>query len=213
MIIAIDGPAAAGKGTLSRGLAEAYSLAHLDTGALYRGVAWLVLKGGGDPRDVALSGQIAKSFDIAEVDLTAIRTREVGAAASVVAAQSDVRAALLDYQRRFAQVPPGGAAGAVLDGRDIGTVVCPSADVKLFVTASAEARAHRRWLELRADDPNLAEAVVLEDIKRRDERDADRKDAPMKAAEDAVLLDTSELSIETAFETARSVVDTVLSNR
>ncbi|MEM8986057.1 MAG: (d)CMP kinase [Pseudomonadota bacterium] len=210
VMIAIDGPAAAGKGTLSRRVAETYGLAYLDTGALYRGVAWTLLDADADPANETAAQAAAERFSIDDIKNADIRTAEVGAAASVVAAQPAVRAALLDYQRRFASEPPGGAKGAVLDGRDVGTVVCPDADVKLFVTASAEARAHRRWLELKDKNPNLTEASLLEDLKARDKRDAERADAPMKPADDAVLINTTDLSIEAAFVAARRAIDAVL---
>ena len=175
-VIALDGPAASGKGTLARRMSGHYGLAHLDTGMLYRGVAWIILEQGGDPADDGF-------------------------------AEAAVRAALLEFQRRFAERPPNNAAGAVLDGRDIGTVVCPQADVKFFVSASPEVRAHRRWLELREARPDLEEAAVYKDLLERDARDAERADAPMTAADDAELLDTTHLSIDAAFAAARRVID------
>lgn len=208
-VIALDGPAASGKGTLARLIATHYGLAHLDTGALYRGVAWLLLKEGADPADAALAEAAARDYAVEKVAGADIRSREVGAAASVVAADPGVRAALLDFQRRFAQNPPGGAKGAVLDGRDIGTVVCPEATMKFFVTASAMARAHRRWLELVPDRPDLEEAAVYADLLERDERDAARAAAPLARAGDAELLDTTHLSIDAAFAMARRVIDGV----
>ncbi|MFQ5564404.1 MAG: (d)CMP kinase [Parvularculaceae bacterium] len=207
-VIALDGSAASGKGTLARLIAEAYGFAHLDTGMLYRGVAWLLLDRGAAPDDEDAAAAAADGFSLDAVKDADIRTREVGAAASKVAAMPRVRAALLDFQRRFAANPPGGK-GAVLDGRDIGTVVCPEAQVKFFVTASPEVRAHRRWLELVADKPGLEEKAVYEDLLERDARDAARADAPMKAADDAELLDTSDLTIEAAFAAARRVIDGV----
>lgn len=209
LIVALDGPAASGKGTLARLVSQHYSLAHLDTGMLYRGVAWLILERGGDPADQEAAHAAAKGFDLGAICETEIRTKEVGAAASVVAANSKVRAALLDYQRRFAKEPPQNAIGAVLDGRDIGTVVCPDANVKFFVTASPKVRAHRRWLELRAARPELEEMSVYNDLLERDARDAARADAPMAAADDAELLDTTHLSIDAAFAAARRVIDGV----
>lgn len=205
--IAIDGPAAAGKGTLARRLAAAYELAFLDTGALYRGVAWLILEAGGDPADQATAARVAAGFDLAAIEGADIRTRKVGAAASVVAANPDVRAALLAFQRRFATHPPAGVRGSVLDGRDIGTVVCPDASLKLFVTASPEARARRRWLELVARNPALTEEQVLADIKERDARDRSRDSAPLEQAGDAHLIDTTHLSIDAAFVAAQALVD------
>lgn len=208
-VIALDGPAASGKGTLARQIADHYGFAYLDTGSLYRGVAWLVLDAGGDPADADAAQAAAESFSLDRIDGADIRTRDVGAAASKVAAMPGVRAALLDFQRRFAASPPRGAPGAVLDGRDIGTVVCPDADLKFFVIASPEIRARRRWLELREVNPALAEADVLEDLKERDARDAGRADAPMVQADDAELLDTTALTIEAAFAAARRVIDGV----
>ncbi len=209
LIIALDGPAASGKGTLARLIADHYGLAHLDTGTLYRGVAWLVLNGGGDPADAAAATAAARGYAIEKIAGADIRTKEVGAAASVVAANKGVRAALLDFQRRFALTPPKGAPGAVLDGRDIGTVVCPDATVKFFVTASPGVRAHRRWLELSPARPGLTEAEIHQDLMERDARDAARDDAPMAAAADAELLDTTHLSIDAAFAAARRVIDGV----
>lgn len=210
LIIALDGPAASGKGTLARAIADHYGLAYLDTGSLYRGVAYLVLREGEDPADEAAAERAARGFSIEAVAGADIRSREVGAAASVVAAQKPVRKALLDFQRDFARRPPRGAKGAVLDGRDIGTVVCPDATVKFFVVASPEVRAHRRFLELKPARPDLSEADVLADLKERDARDAARADAPMAMAEDAELLDTTHLTIEAAFAAARRVIDGVL---
>ncbi|MDV7271453.1 d(CMP) kinase [Thioclava sp. A2] len=177
--VAIDGPAAAGKGTISRAVAERFGFAHLDTGALYRAVG---VKGG-DPVEAA---NTLAPADLARDDL---RSLEAGQAASKVAVIPEVRAALLEFQRKFAAQE----GGAVLDGRDIGTVICPEAEVKLFVTASAEVRAHRRWLEVGGD-----EAKVLAEVRERDERDMNRADAPLKPAPDAVLIDTSEMSIDEA---------------
>ena len=185
--VAIDGPAAAGKGTISRAVAERFGFAHLDTGALYRAVG---VKGG-DP--VAAARGLTPA-DLARDDL---RTLEAGQAASKVAVIPEVRQALLDFQRDFARR----AGGAALDGRDIGTVICPEAEVKLFVTASPEVRAHRRWLEVGGDA-----AQVLAEVKERDARDMTRADAPLKPAADAVVIDTSRLSIEEAIAAACAVV-------
>ena len=206
-MIALDGPAASGKGTLARRIADHYGLAHLDTGMLYRGVAFLVLKSGQDPADEDVAGRIARGFDIADIEGAELRTGEVGAAASVVAANNEVRQALLDYQRLFAKEPPKGARGAVLDGRDIGTIVCPEARVKFYVTANPEVRAKRRWLELREKDPKIEESAVFNALLERDARDAARENAPMEAAADAQLLDTSHLSIDAVFEAACRVID------
>lgn len=209
VVIALDGPAASGKGTLARLISEHYGFAHLDTGTLYRGVAWVVMNEGGDPADVDAAAAVARDYAVEKIAGADIRTKEVGAAASVVAANSAVRAALLDFQRRFAKSPPKNAAGAVLDGRDIGTVVCPDATVKFFVTASPKTRAHRRWLELEPGRPGLEEADIYQDLLERDARDAARDDAPMAAAPDAELLDTTHLSIDAAFAAARRVIDGV----
>lgn len=207
MIISVDGPAAAGKGTLARALAEHFGFAYLDTGSLYRGVAHAVLLSGSAPQDEAAGLQAAETLDPAQIDPVAIRTPEVSEAASVVAAMPPIRAAILAFQRRFAENPPNGEPGAILDGRDIGTVVCPDADVKLYVTASAEIRAHRRWLELKGSGSELSEAQVLADVKERDARDTDRATSPMRPAEDAHLLDTSNLSIEAAFGAAVALIE------
>ena len=208
-VIALDGPAASGKGTLARLISDHYGFAHLDTGTLYRGVAWVILSEGGDPADTAVAAKAAREFSQAKIAGADIRTKEVGAASSVVAVNPDVRAALLDFQRRFAVAPPNNAAGAVLDGRDIGTVVCPDATVKFFVTAGAKERSRRRWLELVQTRPDLEESTVYNDLLERDARDAARADAPMVAAEDAELLDTTHLSIDAAFAAARRVIDGV----
>ena len=203
MIIAIDGPAASGKGTLARLLAKHYGLKHLDTGSLYRAVALAILNAGGDPADQACALKMARQLDFNKFSDDELRDAGVGEAASVVAAMPEVRAIMLKRQRAFAAEPPG----AVLDGRDIGTIVCPDADVKLFVTALAGVRAGRRFEEavLRGQDGSYEE--VLRDIERRDERDTNRAVAPLKPAADAHLLDTSELDIETAFQAAVRVID------
>ena len=210
IVIALDGPAASGKGPLAQAIARHYGFAYLDTGSLYRGVAWLLLRDGEDPRDEAAAEAAARRFSLEAIERADIRTREVGAAASVVAAQPGVREALLDFQRDFARRPPNAARGAVLDGRDIGTVVCPDATVKFFVIASPEIRAGRRFLELKDAKPDLTEAAVLADLEERDARDAARSDAPMRQAEDAELLDTTSLTIEAAFTAARRVIDGVI---
>ena len=207
MIVAIDGPAASGKGTLARLIATHYGLSYLDTGSLYRAVGQSILDAGKDPHDEAAALEAARTLDTANIDEKAIRTAEAGNAASIVAVMPEVRAAILDFQRNFAKNPPNGGNGAVLDGRDIGTVVCPDADVKIFVVASAEVRAHRRWLELKNSGSGITEAQVLGDVLERDKRDAGRASSPMKPAEDAHLLDTSNLSIETAFDAAVAIID------
>lgn len=202
MIIAIDGPAASGKGTLAKRIADHLGFAHLDTGLLYRAVARDMGVRGLDPEDEKAAARVALSLDLTSLDDPTLRSPGFGEAASVVAKLPAVRAALLELQREFARRQPG----AVLDGRDIGTVVCPEADVKIFVTASAEVRAERRYKERVAKgDPGPLEGV-LADIRRRDERDAGREAAPMRPAPDAFLLDTSNLAIEAAFEKALAVI-------
>lgn len=206
LIIAVDGPAAAGKGTLSRRLAAEYKLAHLDTGALYRATARDVLAAGIDPTDADAAAAIATRLDPATLGDPALRSEAVGRTASIVSAHPAVRAALLEYQRNFAYHPPEGTEGAVLDGRDIGTVVCPQATVKLFVTASLEARSNRRLRELEAAGGPVDAAAVLADMQARDERDSSRSASPLKPATDAVVLDTSGLDADEAFGAAVSIV-------
>ncbi len=206
MIIAIDGPAAAGKGTLARALADEYGYAFLDTGALYRATALRVLRGGVDPTDAQAAAAEATAITPDDLTNPALRDEKTGEMASKIAVIPEVRAALLEYQRNFAKNPPNGAAGAILDGRDIGTVVCPDADCKIFVTASDEARAHRRWLEISARGEEVLEANVLADMRQRDARDAERATAPLKPAEDAHLLDTSNLDIDAAYVAAKAIV-------
>jgi cytidylate kinase len=211
MIIAVDGPAASGKGTLARRLAEHYDLAYLDTGSLYRSVAYEVLSQGAHPTEVNATLIAAKALTIGAVDDTLLRTAEVGVAASLVAAQPELREAIKELQRRFAQSPPGDKQGAVLDGRDIGTVICPNADVKLFIEASAEVRAERRASELNEKNPQnpVTKTAVLTDLNERDARDRSRKISPLLQAEDAHLLDTTNLSIEAAFQAACTIIDQV----
>jgi cytidylate kinase len=203
MIIAIDGPAASGKGTLSKKLAAHYRLRHLDTGLLYRAVAKALLDAGHKADDRPRAIAAAKAIDPTSFDETALKRYEVGEAASVVSAIPEVRAALFDFQREFAAAPPG----AVLDGRDIGTVICPNAEVKIFVTATPEVRAYRRTLELRGRGEKADEAAVLADIKARDERDRSRAAAPLVQAPDAHLLDTSALDIDGSFRAALALVE------
>ncbi|WP_417452004.1 (d)CMP kinase [Kordiimonas sp.] len=206
MIIAIDGPAAAGKGTLARRLAEEFGFAYLDTGGLYRAVGLSVLRAGGNPADAGAAEVASSELDLALLSDPELRAEDTGNAASKVAALPVVRSNLLAFQRNFAASPPGGAAGTVLDGRDIGTVVCPDADVKFFVTASAEVRAKRRFRELeeRGIEPDFR--VILADVRERDARDTHRKDAPLRPAEDALLLDTSNLDIDAVFLRAAAFV-------
>ncbi len=206
-IIAIDGPAAAGKGTLAKRLAEHLNYAYLDTGALYRGVAHKVVLFGGNPEIKTDALRAARELDLATIDEVAIRTAQISAAAASVASLPEVRQEILELQRQFAKNPPAQCQGSVLDGRDIGTVVCPDADYKIFVTARAEIRAHRRWLELKEKNQSLKEAHVLTDLKARDKLDEERTIAPLKPAEDALLLDTSDLSIEEAFEVALALIN------
>lgn len=189
--VAIDGPAAAGKGTISKAVAAKFGFAHLDTGLLYRAVGAKAADG----VDPITAAQTLNNDDLSRDDL---RSLAAGQAASKVAVIPEVRAALVDFQRRFATQD----GGAVLDGRDIGTVICPEADVKLFVTASAEVRAHRRWLEVGGD-----EAQVLAEVRERDDRDMNRADAPLKPADDALLIDTSDLSIEDAIAAAVNAIN------
>jgi cytidylate kinase len=203
LVLAIDGPAASGKGTLARRLAAHYGLPHLDTGLLYRATARAILDQGYVLSDVNAAVAAAEALDAARLPEARLRGAEMGEAASVVAAMPPVRAALVDLQQRFARAP----AGAVLDGRDIGTVICPDATVKLFVTASPTVRAARRHKEL-ASQPGAPDFdTVLADIRRRDARDSGRADAPLKAADDAVVIDTSALGIDEALAAAMAVIN------
>jgi cytidylate kinase len=203
LVIAIDGPAASGKGTLARRLAARFGLPHLDTGLLYRATACALLDEGRPLDDVRAAVEAARGLALSDFDESRLRTRELGEAASVVAAIPQVRAALVDMQRGFASRPQG----AVLDGRDIGTVICPEAPVKIFVTASPEKRAQRRALELASRGEKVDYAAVLADVRKRDERDSARSQAPLKQAEDAVALDTTDLDIEGAFRAACEIVE------
>jgi cytidylate kinase len=202
MIVALDGPAASGKGTLGRRLAAHFGLAHLDTGSLYRAAALHALEADGDPADPAAAAAAARLVVPADLGDKRLRDEEVAAAASVVAAVPAVRAVLLAFQRDFARHPPGGTLGAVLDGRDIGTVVCPDADVKLFVTAAIEARAARRAKELRQNGTEVIYERVLQDMRDRDARDSQRRTAPLVPADDAFVLDTTTLDADAAFAAA-----------
>ncbi len=204
MIIALDGPAASGKGTLARRLAAHFGLPHLDTGLLYRATARILLDQGSRLDDVEAAVRAARGLALLDFDEARLRGREMGEAASVVAALPPVRAALIDMQRAFAARPQG----AVLDGRDIGTVIAPGATVKIFVTASPEARAQRRALELRGRGEKVDYPAILEDIQKRDKRDSERADAPLKPAPDAHLLDTTDLNVEAAFTAALKLVET-----
>ncbi|WP_339933721.1 (d)CMP kinase [uncultured Brevundimonas sp.] len=204
LIIAVDGPAASGKGTIAARLATTYGLPHLDTGLLYRAVGMGLLDRGGALEDAALAGTVAAALDVSDLsDTERLTSRGAGEAASRVAGYPGVRAALLEFQRTFAAQ----TSGSVLDGRDIGTVIAPHATAKLFVTATPEVRARRRWLQLTGRGEAIAYEEMLADIIRRDERDAGRGAAPMIQADDAVLLDTTDMDIETAFDAARRIVE------
>jgi cytidylate kinase len=202
LVIAIDGPAASGKGTLARRLAAHFNLPHLDTGLLYRATACALLDEGLPLDDVEAAVAAARGLALSDFDEQRLRGRDMGEAASIVAAMPQVRAALIDLQRNFASRPEG----AVLDGRDIGTVICPDAPVKIFVTATPETRAQRRALELASRGEKADYAGILADVRRRDERDSVRGAAPLKAAEDAIVLDTTDLDINGAFCAALAVV-------
>ena len=206
MIIAIDGPAASGKGTLGKRVAAHYSLIHLDTGKLYRAVARDTLAAGASPADEAAGLAAAEALDLGTLGDPFLMDGRLGEAASIVASHPAVRNALLAYQRAFARRQPG----VVLDGRDIGTVICPEADVKLFVTATPEERARRRFIELKAAGMAIGEAEVLADIRRRDERDKNRAAAPLRQAPDAYLLDTTNLDIDAAFKAAIALIDAAM---
>lgn len=203
MIIAIDGPLASGKGTLARALAAHFKLKHLDTGSLYRAVALNVINSGESPTNQDAAINAAQNLDMSNIKDQDLRTAEVGAGASVVAAMPLVRKALFDFQRNFAANPEG----AVLDGRDIGTVICPDADFKLFVTARPEIRAQRRLKELHEKGENISLEELTAQIIERDFRDANRADAPLKPTENSIMLDTSELSIEEVIANAIAIID------
>ena len=206
IVIAVDGTAASGKGTLAKRLAAHFGFAHLDSGALYRLTALAVLEAKGDPQNEADAVRGAQTMDLSRAGDPAIRTDIVGKAASHVAAIPAVRAALLDFQRNFLSHPPGGSPGAVMDGRDIGTVICPGAIAKLYVDARPEIRARRRWSELKGMNIRRAEQDVLQELNARDAADKSRAVAPLKQAPDADLLDTSDLGIDAAFAAALALV-------
>lgn len=208
LIIAIDGPAAAGKGTLAKRLAAHFGLPHLDTGLLYRATGRRVLDAGGDPADPAAATAAARALCPEDLQRPDLRGPEADAAAAAVAAIPAVRAALLDFQRAF-----GRAGGAVLDGRDIGTIVFPDATAKLFVTASVEARGRRRWLELRARGIDADLAEITEQVRARDAQDAARVAAPLRQAPDALLLDTTELDADATFARALSLLQGTIKAR
>ncbi|UCA45730.1 (d)CMP kinase [Pseudochrobactrum sp. XF203] len=205
-IIAIDGPAASGKGTLARNLATHYGFHHLDTGLTYRAVAKALIDQGLPLDDEAIAARAAQKLDLKGLDRTVLSAHEIGEAASKVAVMPEVRHALVEAQRKFAENLPG----TVLDGRDIGTVVCPDAPVKLYITASAEVRAERRFNEMRAKNADADYNEVLDDLKRRDERDMNRSASPLKPASDAHLIDTSKMDIEAAFLEAKKLIDAAL---
>ena len=207
VVVAIDGPAASGKGTVARRLAAHLGFAHLDTGLLYRAVARRVIDAGGDPADGAAAAHAARNLTAGELAGKGLRDEAVTAAASVVAADAGVRAALLDFQRAFAAAPPDGASGAVLDGRDIGTVICPDAPVKLFLEASPEVRARRRVRELRERGSGGIYAAVLRNMEARDARDRGRAAAPLAPAEDAFVIDTSTMDADEVFREALAHFD------
>ncbi|MBL6853111.1 MAG: (d)CMP kinase [Alphaproteobacteria bacterium] len=206
VVIAVDGTAASGKGTLAKRLARHFGFAHMDSGALYRLTALAVLDNGGDPSREADALKGARAIDLSRAGDPAIRTDIVGSAASQVAAIPAIRAALHDFQLAFLVKPPGGSPGAVMDGRDIGTVIAPNATAKLFVDAAPEVRAHRRWLELRGMGINRDEGELLNEIRARDHADRTRTISPLKQAFDAALLDTTSLGIEPAFAAALHLV-------
>ena len=206
-VIAIDGPAAAGKGTLSRRIAETYGFHHLDTGLTYRATAKALLDAGLPLDAEPVAAKVAETLELAGLDRDILSKHEIGEAASKIAVMSSVRKALVEAQRAFAKKAPG----TVLDGRDIGTVVCPDALVKLYVTASPEVRAQRRYDEILARGAAADYEAIFADVKQRDARDMGRADSPLKPAEDAHLLDTSEMSIEAAFQAAKSIIDAALS--
>ncbi len=206
MIVAIDGPAAAGKGTLARRIAKELNFAYLDTGIIYRATGMKVVHLGGNPEDPVAGEKAARSLDPQTFDDPILRTDTAASAASKVSAIPAVRTALLDFQKSFAASPGGDYQGAVLDGRDIGTVVCPDAPAKLFITASMEVRAERRFKELQERGVEAIYARVLQDMKERDERDSSRATAPLTAAEDALVLDTSEMSADEVFKKALSFI-------
>jgi CMP/dCMP kinase len=206
MIIAIDGPTAAGKGTLARQLADHFDFAYLDTGSIYRAVASLVLEAQVDVSNQDDVTALAQKLSAGDLQRTDLRAEDVGQLASKIAVYPDVRQALLDFQRSFAESPPAQAKGAVLDGRDIGTVICPNADLKLYITASDEVRASRRHKELIDKGVTAIYAEILADLKVRDQRDQSRSAAPSRPAEDAYILDTSTMSAEAVLDKALSLV-------
>ncbi len=209
MIVAIDGPAAAGKGTLARKIAGALGFAHLDTGALYRAVGLRVLRAGQDPNDPNAALGAAMALDSSDLSDPALRDEATGTAASLVSAYPAVRAALLEFQRNFAKTPPNLAPGAVIEGRDIGTVICPDADIKFFIDAALAVRAHRRHAELTAKGSQIDRNEVRAEMAARDARDRNRADSPLRPAPDAHLLDTTDLDIDGVFAAAMQLIGDV----
>ncbi|MBT5185781.1 MAG: (d)CMP kinase [Kordiimonadaceae bacterium] len=210
LVIALDGPAASGKGTLARKLAKHFNLALLDTGALYRAVGWSVLNDGGDPTSEKDAVKAAKNMGNIDLSNRELRTESIGAAASKVASMPAVRQLLVDFQRTFADNPPKDKDGTILDGRDIGTVICPDAQVKIFITAEVETRAKRRFLEEFGPKGTDQQYLnILADLKARDERDMTRSTSPLKLAENAHLIDTTNSDIEAVFEATRKYVSSV----
>lgn len=203
IVIAIDGPVASGKGTLARQLAAHYGLRHLDSGMLYRATAARLLEAGGEPADLVAAQNAAKALTPDDLARTNLRDEDIGQASSAVAAYAPVRAALLEFQRTFAQDPPG----AVVDGRDIGTVVFPDATVKFFVTACESTRIERRFQELVARNGRTERAAVADDLRARDRRDRERETAPLRQAKDAILLDTSDMTADQALAAAIRLID------
>ncbi|MBO3758508.1 (d)CMP kinase [Ciceribacter sp. L1K22] len=206
MIIAIDGPAAAGKGTLSRRIAETYGFHHLDTGLTYRATAKALLDAGLPLNDERVAADVALRIDLGGLDRDVLSAHDIGEAASKIAVMPAVRRALVEAQRQFASREPG----TVLDGRDIGTIVCPDAKVKFYVTASPEIRARRRYDEILGKGGEAVLEDIFDDVRKRDERDMGRADSPLRPADDAHLLDTSEMSIEAAFMAARGIIDAAM---
>ena len=212
-VIALDGPSAAGKGTLARRLAAHYDLAYLDTGSLYRAVGRRVLREGRDPADTKYASEVALNLQPVDLDDPELRTEATSQAASVVAAIPEVRANLLAWQRQFAKAPPDGKRGAILDGRDIGTVICPDADVKLFVTADLKSRAERRFRELQAAGANPIRRAVLDEMASRDRRDSERATAPLLPAAGAFVLDTSHLDADAVFDRVVAFIESTTCSR
>jgi cytidylate kinase len=208
VVIAVDGPAASGKGTLARRIAAELGYAYLDTGLLYRAIGLALLRDGKDPADAEAAVAHAVAFDVTKTDFDdpALRDEETGRAAGIVAANSQVRETLIEVQRRFAAAPPGGMPGAVLDGRDIGTVICPEADHKIFVDADIQVRADRRVKELQDRGVESIPSRVLQDMKERDERDRTRSVAPLAPAADASVIDTTNLNADAAFAEAMYLI-------